>query len=428
MRGYAFYYRQEDKKLSVKGLVKKIALVSSSCPPIVTGGISSAHYNLYKALKSKGFIVKIFTYTDHKSARRPQEDILRYGTPAFLLKMLNIFAVFYRMVLQRTESFQYAFQFPYVLESAVGSLKVDKALRTFKPDVLILPDNGAPGFFIRKVKDCLTVFISHHNFLRFIDEPLFGKFSRKDAELANKMENITLKKIDKVICPSNYMRIIFNRTHHFDGPVAVIPNLIDTDLLASIPAFDIRKTLSLPVDSPVIYIPSAGSPFKGSRYVFEIVRRLSAAWQSDIGFYLSGIIEDEVQKRELQFVPHNAKIFSPGHSSYYDNISVVKSCSFCLSPTLIESFGLAILEANCCGLPVVAFDVGGNADVITDGENGSLVPFMDIEALIRRAIQLLDYNVMQEMRLKTQKLVSGKFDSSKIIDNYIDEIVGQDGH
>ncbi len=430
MRGRWNLFRtcRKESRLTTTGIKKKIAIVASSCPPFVSGGISSAHYNLYKALKRKGFIVKLFTYTDHKSNSGTEDDILRYGTPAFLLKALNIFNMLYRTILLRMEAFQHDHQFPYILESAIGSLKVDRILRAFKPDVLILPDNGAPGFFIKKIEGCVTLFISHHNFLRFIDDPLIGKFSRKDAELAYRMERRTLKKIDKVICPSTSMMKTFNQTHKFDRPVAVIPNLIDTELIAAIPVFDIRKHLSLPADSPVIYIPSAGNFLKGSRYVFEIVRRVSVAWTGKIGFYLSGGIDDEVQKRELSFVPQNAKIFCPGYSSYYDNISMVKSCSFCISPTLIESFGVAILEANFCGLPAVTFNVGGNADIVTHGENGFLIPLLDIEDLICCSIQLLDNTLRREMSQRTLELAYTKFDSNKIADEYIQFMFDHDAH
>src|SRR5690606_14453996 len=104
-----------------------------------------------------------------------------------------------------------------------------------------------------------------------------------------------LRKIDGVICPSEYMRQSFQNTFQFTGNVAVIPNLVDGALVASVPVVDVRKQLDLDDSAPVVFIPSAGSRPKGSRFVYEIVRRLSTYYGRPLGFYLSGAIEEELQ-------------------------------------------------------------------------------------------------------------------------------------
>ena len=44
-----------------------------------------------------------------------------------------------------------------------------------------------------------------------------------------------------------------------------------------------------------------------------------------------------------------------------------------INPALIEPFGLTIIEAMACGVPVVATKHGGPSEIIKDGENGFLV-------------------------------------------------------
>ncbi len=44
-----------------------------------------------------------------------------------------------------------------------------------------------------------------------------------------------------------------------------------------------------------------------------------------------------------------------------------------------ENLSNMLLEANACGVPSVAFDVGGNGDVITNGANGFLVKPFSVE-------------------------------------------------
>jgi glycosyltransferase involved in cell wall biosynthesis len=50
-------------------------------------------------------------------------------------------------------------------------------------------------------------------------------------------------------------------------------------------------------------------------------------------------------------------------------------------PSLAECFGIATIEAMASGVPVVASDVGGTADIIDDGVNGFIVPAGSVTAL-----------------------------------------------
>lgn len=60
-----------------------------------------------------------------------------------------------------------------------------------------------------------------------------------------------------------------------------------------------------------------------------------------------------------------------------------------LNPSPKEGWGLTVVEANHCGLPVVASDRPGLRDSVRHGETGSLVPYGDDEAFAREALALL---------------------------------------
>ncbi|MGB9691204.1 MAG: glycosyltransferase family 4 protein [Candidatus Sumerlaeaceae bacterium] len=57
-----------------------------------------------------------------------------------------------------------------------------------------------------------------------------------------------------------------------------------------------------------------------------------------------------------------------------DIAACMAACDCFVQPSRGESFGLAAAEAMACGVPVIASDVGGLAELIQDGVTGLLVP------------------------------------------------------
>lgn len=63
-----------------------------------------------------------------------------------------------------------------------------------------------------------------------------------------------------------------------------------------------------------------------------------------------------------------------------------------------ESFGLAIVEAMACGIPVVASAAAGPRETIIDGKTGALVPLQDFDAFTRTVLAYVDDPSMTEMQ------------------------------
>lgn len=61
-----------------------------------------------------------------------------------------------------------------------------------------------------------------------------------------------------------------------------------------------------------------------------------------------------------------------------------------LMPSLYEGFGLVVLEAAAFGVPTIAYDGSGMADIIRDGIDGALIPRGDYKTMACRVCQLLD--------------------------------------
>ena len=80
-------------------------------------------------------------------------------------------------------------------------------------------------------------------------------------------------------------------------------------------------------------------------------------------------------------------------------------------PGIRETLGMVYLEAQSCGLPVVAFAEGGVPEVVTDGTSGYLVRSFDAEAFTRAIVRLYtNPDLRRQMGKAAGRLVRQKHD------------------
>ena len=103
-----------------------------------------------------------------------------------------------------------------------------------------------------------------------------------------------------------------------------------------------------------------------------------------------------------------------GFVPHWDVPEFMRRLNFLVSASRYESFGMAILEAIACGLPVVATRCGGPEDFITK-ECGILVPAEDI-AKLREAIEWMmnHHHSFDPPQLK--RYVSEQFSAGAIVE------------
>ena len=403
-------------------MVLRIAILSDKFPPNWGGGITSAHFHLYRVLKTRGMDIRVFTFLDGSARGDPREDVVRRSTPRWLVRFLRRANNLLFRLLDPGKS---AYQVADILIRAIGSLRLNRVLARFAPDVMVFPDHGSPALFIRKIEGCRRIMIAHHNASRFINLPLTDSLSRRDIRIALALENRTLRGIDKVICPSAYMRGVFSTTHRYAGPVEVARNMVDASFLAGIERHDPRPNMGLAPDAPLIYVPGGGNKFKGSTFVPDIIRRLKERAAAPLGFYVSGAIDHEF-KDKLAAVGDGVRLFIPGPENAETTLSVVKACGFGVYPTLTENYSMALLEALLCGVPMVTFDVGGNIEIIRDGINGYLIPPYDVGALVTAAACLLDVETVERISNSTVRDAEKRLASTAVADDYVRHLTAVD--
>lgn len=78
-----------------------------------------------------------------------------------------------------------------------------------------------------------------------------------------------------------------------------------------------------------------------------------------------------------------------GHLPWSELVRTLHRADVFLNPSPKEGWGLTVIEANQCGVPVIASDRPGLRDSVRDGQTGLLVPYGDPRAMAQAALRLL---------------------------------------
>lgn len=107
----------------------------------------------------------------------------------------------------------------------------------------------------------------------------------------------------------------------------------------------------------------------------------------------------------------------PGERS--DIPEIMRRLDCFVLPSLAEGVSNTILEAMSSGLPVIATDVGGNAELVSSGLTGYIVPATDHEAMAERIVFLANQqDIALHMGRAGRDLVERKFSMNAMVAAY----------
>lgn len=102
-----------------------------------------------------------------------------------------------------------------------------------------------------------------------------------------------------------------------------------------------------------------------------------------------------------------------------ETLRILASCDIMARPTRVEALSYAVLEAMALGLPVIASDIGGLAEMVLDRVTGRLVPPDDVEALGQAIHDLLhDPGLRKRMGAAGRVHVAREFSEDRMLDDY----------
>jgi glycosyltransferase involved in cell wall biosynthesis len=165
----------------------------------------------------------------------------------------------------------------------------------------------------------------------------------------------------------------------------------------------------------VVLVGNMHSDVKGHPWLIEAAAKIVPEFpQTRFLLVGSGERQDDFARRVAEMgLQQNFRFL--GRRDDIPNILV--SCDMAVLPSRAEGLPNAVLEYMSAGLPVVASDVGGNSQIVRDGETGLLVPAQDANALAAALLRLLrDDPLASRLAQSGHALVKTHFSFERLVE------------
>lgn len=154
-----------------------------------------------------------------------------------------------------------------------------------------------------------------------------------------------------------------------------------------------------------------------------LLRAVAIASQKIPGFRLS-LVGDGAERAKLEQLAQELNLGSSVEflGERNDIPDLLAQSGFFVSSSLTEGISLTLLEAMAVGLPVLATSVGGNPEVIADGNTGMLVPPRNPEQLAEGIIRMWEHrDEWRSIGERGRERVEEHFDVRRMVANYEEE-------
>lgn len=360
----------------------KIAIVSSSD----SGGAGIAALRLHKALMAYGVDSSMLCL--HKATNTPK--VYEYKR-SFLSKVVDHLPFIpykqnkYKKYIKDLSENYTCVSFPEALYDISSHPIIQEA------DIINLHWVGNmldyPRFFANVNKPIVWTLhdnnpfqgIAHYRCERFL-YPDFKDLETKVCDLKSKAINQHSNVSVVNLC--DWMRIEAEKSEAFKQSYhTIIPNSIDTSIFKVYNKSEVRKSLGLPNDKPILLFVSQSveNPWKG----FSILQSAIKQLERNCFLLIVGEANDSLDISKEKMVMGTIR----------DELLMARlyaAADVFILPTLEDNLPNTMVEALCCGTPVISFSNGGMTDYIKDLKNGLIVKEHNAESLLQAINCFLD--------------------------------------
>jgi len=250
-------------------------------------------------------------------------------------------------------------------------------------------------FFVKIVGDYAWEMAIQKNKSQFLINDFQKTAKRGMIKVLARTQYYVCRKADGVVVPSEYLAGIVKGWGVSSEKIHVIYNGVDFKK-SEMTREEARKKIGIPGN--IILSSGRLVPWKGFKMLIKIMPKLFEISQ----FFRLIIVGDGPERKNLESMIKNMnldrKVYLVGRKSKEELATYLAAADMFVLNSGYEGFSHQILEAMAAGVPVIASAMGGNKEVIEQGENGFLIRYND------------EFNIVEAIKgLKQSDELRGQF-------------------
>jgi glycosyltransferase involved in cell wall biosynthesis len=208
--------------------------------------------------------------------------------------------------------------------------------------------------------------------------------------------------------------------------IVVIPNGITTVQVEGVNRFEVRKEAGIGVDDPFLLAVGRLVYSKAHKILIAAMPAVLKKFpDAKVGICGDGILRPKLEE-QIESLGLSDSVKLLGQSDHVEKF--LASADVFVMPSLWEGLPIALLEAMSAGLPVIATKVEGVEEVITEGEQGLLVPKEDAVALAEAIMKLLaDPPLRRKLGTASKARVMTSYTTDQMCEKYLDLMLNKLG-
>lgn len=364
--------------------IKKIAFVSDAIYEFNKGGKEKRLYDITRKLSDSGFDVTVYCMKWWQGNNEFTKEGVRY------VSVCNYYPLYHNERRSIKQAIIFSISCLKLMFKKFDYIDVDHI-----PHLVLFTTK-----FVCVLKRKKLIVTWHEVWGRNYWKKYLGNIM---GELAYAVEYISSKLPNRIVSVSDHTTKELSMVLGVNKNIFTIPNAIDLTKLKAVP---VSK------DSSDVIFAGRMLPNKNINMLLEAVKILKNK-NYNLSVQIVGDGPEIVSLKDLSSklnINDSVKFygFIENHNDLY---SLMKASKVFVLPSNREGFGIVVIEANACGLPVITVDVEGNAskDLIVQGENGYVCKF-DSDSIANSIIEQLKKRSNPEYYIK----YSDKYDWSNV--------------